>query len=138
MTVRRELRGLLADHLRSWAVTLQGWAWRLDPDEARTGPLVAAHEDAERAVAAREEASAAYAPLLMHVCEPLDGTRTLCGMAAGSVAAIDFAARNHARGPFCQPCVGRLRASMVEVASDLEHREGGDPAKRPPGLPPRP
>jgi len=46
--LRRELRGLLADHLRLWAVSLQGWAWRLDPDEARTGPLVAAHEDAER------------------------------------------------------------------------------------------
>lgn len=49
--IRHELRGLAADRLRYWAIRLLCWAQRLDPDESRAGPLVAAHEDSVAAFA---------------------------------------------------------------------------------------
>jgi hypothetical protein len=62
----------------------------------------------------------------VHICEPFDGTRTLCGQPAGCRAAIDFASHGYARGPFCLSCeVGYLRACMEDAAGDLDRREDG-------------
>jgi len=45
--VRRELRGLVADKLRYWALRLEVWALRLDPDESRKVFVAMAYVDYE-------------------------------------------------------------------------------------------
>jgi len=143
MTVRRELRGLLADQLRSWAVTLQGWAFRLDPDEARTGPLVAAHEDAERALGvlapsmmrARRAVAVAQEPDSTdeQVAEAVRLTTPFRNQAHPYVLSLlERAARADRDGHAASAISLRRKAIAYDAARPTSPP---DPAKRPPGLP---
>lgn len=62
---------------------------------------------------------------IIHICRPLDSTRTLCGLPGARVAAVNWSEHFHARGPFCPEC---FNAAHEEKRRERERWDAEDAA----------
>ena len=65
----------------------------------------------------------------IHVCRPMDTTRTLCGLVAARVAAVNWSEYFQARGPFCPGCFNAAHDEQVRERErwEAEDKKADDP-----------